>query len=82
MTVSSTNVGGNLQFFPVWHLQPTICVLATMAVALIADMPLWTEAVGLALVGATTHTFMAIGSISTGNNTGGVATGQPLLLFE
>lgn len=78
----STNLNGNLQLFPVWHLQPTVSVLATMATALIADVPNGVQVSGQALVGATTHTFIMLGQFSNGANLGGVAGGGAILLWE
>lgn len=81
-TQTSTNINGNLQFFPVWHLQPTVSVLATIATALLADVPNDVEVVGLALVGATTHTFLQQGQFSNGTSIGVVSTAGLLLIWE
>lgn len=80
--VTTNLVPGNLQFFPVWHFQPTISVLATIACALMTDVADNIEVMGLALIGATTHTFLQQGQFSNGQNIGGVAGGGLLLIWE
>lgn len=79
--VTTTLVSGNIQVFPVWNFTPTIGVSANHAICLATEIPIG-NTVNLALVGATTHTYLSIPPMYGATAPAGVTGGNHLLLWE
>lgn len=84
--ITSTLYSANAQCFPVFQYTPVIGINASMALALQSEIGM-NSTVVLALVGATTHTFIQTGGATWGGNTVGSnatssATLGALMLWE
>lgn len=71
--LTTTLVGGVTAYItPVYYMNPNICFSAFLGVALLSEAPLGTT-ISLAIIGATTHTFLSVGAPFGTNGSFGLA---------